>query len=644
MLASPAHENPRVPRQADLRALRRPHPEGRTRPSPSTRRRPRQAARSPRPESPVVVVKAQIHAGGRGKGGGVKVAKGGADGGARARREDPRHAARHAPDRPRRAEGAAPLRRARARHRARALPRRWSSIATRGASPSWRRPKAAWRSRRSPHETPEKILTVHVDPTVGLAAYPGARARLRPRPRRARRRCGEVRRSSLDALYELLRRARTARSARSTRSSSPKTATSSRSTRRSTSTTTPSSATRSGTSSATTTRRIRSSSRPRRRASTTSRSTATSAASSTAPASRWRRWTSSSTSAKHGVAPANFLDVGGGATQEQVTKAFKMILQSPKVKAIFVNIFGGIMKCDVIADGVVAAAKELGLKVPLVVRLEGTNVELGREDPRPRAGSPSRRRRTMADGAQKIVAAVGSGGSEMSILVDKNTQASSSRASPAAPARSTPSRCIEYGTQVVAGVTPGRGGEKFEGKVPVFDTVAEAVKATGAERERASSSRRPARPTRSSRRSTPASPLVVCITEGIPVDRHDQGAPRPRGLDGQDAPHRPELPRRHHARRVQDRHHARPHPQGRATSASSRARARSPTRRSGSSPRSASGSRRASASAAIRSAGMDFVDVLELFNADPDTHGVIMIGEIGGSAEERARASSSRRT
>ena len=78
--------------------------------------------------------------------------------------------------------------------------------------------------------------------------------------------------------------------------------------------------------------------------------------------------------ADKGVTPANFLDVGGGATQDQVTKAFKMILKSPKVKAIFVNIFGGIMKCDVVATGVVAAAKELGLSVPLVVRLEGTNV------------------------------------------------------------------------------------------------------------------------------------------------------------------------------------------------------------------------------------------------------------------------------
>jgi succinyl-CoA synthetase beta subunit len=107
----------------------------------------------------------------------------------------------------------------------------------------------------------------------------------------------------------------------------------------------------------------------------------------------------------HGVAPANFLDVGGGANQEQVTKAFKMILRSPKVKAIFVNIFGGIMKCDVIASGVVAAAKELGLKVPLVVRLEGTNVELGRKILN-ESGLKIQAASTMADGAQKVVAAV----------------------------------------------------------------------------------------------------------------------------------------------------------------------------------------------------------------------------------------------
>ncbi|WP_394826920.1 ADP-forming succinate--CoA ligase subunit beta [Pendulispora albinea] len=108
---------------------------------------------------------------------------------------------------------------------------------------------------------------------------------------------------------------------------------------------------------------------------------------------------------KSGVAPANFLDVGGGATQEQVTKAFKMILSSPKVKAIFVNIFGGIMKCDVIAAGVVAAAKDLGLKVPLVVRLEGTNVELGRKILN-ESGLAISAASNMADGAQQIVRAI----------------------------------------------------------------------------------------------------------------------------------------------------------------------------------------------------------------------------------------------
>ena len=81
----------------------------------------------------------------------------------------------------------------------------------------------------------------------------------------------------------------------------------------------------------------------------------------------------------HGAEPANFLDVGGGANKEKVTAAFKIILRDPNVKAILINIFGGIMKCDTIAEGVIAAVKDLGLKVPLVVRLEGTNVDLGKK-------------------------------------------------------------------------------------------------------------------------------------------------------------------------------------------------------------------------------------------------------------------------
>jgi succinyl-CoA synthetase beta subunit len=109
----------------------------------------------------------------------------------------------------------------------------------------------------------------------------------------------------------------------------------------------------------------------------------------------------------HGGTPANFLDVGGGATKEQVKKAFGMILSSEKVKGIFVNIFGGIAKCDLIADGIVAATKEMELRVPLVVRLEGTNVDLGKKILKD-SGLAIQAADSMADGAKKIVAAVGS--------------------------------------------------------------------------------------------------------------------------------------------------------------------------------------------------------------------------------------------
>jgi succinyl-CoA synthetase beta subunit len=106
---------------------------------------------------------------------------------------------------------------------------------------------------------------------------------------------------------------------------------------------------------------------------------------------------------KHcGGQPANFLDVGGGATKEAVTTAFKIILTSPSVKGIFVNIFGGIAQCDTIAAGVIAASRELGLKVPLVVRLEGTNVELGRKL-LAESGLAITSAATMGDGAKKIV-------------------------------------------------------------------------------------------------------------------------------------------------------------------------------------------------------------------------------------------------
>ena len=107
----------------------------------------------------------------------------------------------------------------------------------------------------------------------------------------------------------------------------------------------------------------------------------------------------------YGAEPANFLDVGGGATKEKVTEAFKIITSDPQVKGILVNIFGGIMRCDVIAEGVVAAVKEVGLEVPLVVRLEGTNVELGKEIIA-NSGLNVVAGDDLGDAAKKIVAAV----------------------------------------------------------------------------------------------------------------------------------------------------------------------------------------------------------------------------------------------
>jgi succinyl-CoA synthetase beta subunit len=107
----------------------------------------------------------------------------------------------------------------------------------------------------------------------------------------------------------------------------------------------------------------------------------------------------------YGAEPANFLDVGGGASKEKVTAAFKIITADPAVKGILVNIFGGIMKCDVIAEGVIAAVKEVGLKVPLVVRLEGTNVELGKKIIN-ESGLNVISADDLDDAAQKIVKAV----------------------------------------------------------------------------------------------------------------------------------------------------------------------------------------------------------------------------------------------
>ena len=108
----------------------------------------------------------------------------------------------------------------------------------------------------------------------------------------------------------------------------------------------------------------------------------------------------------HGGSPANFLDVGGGATKERVTEAFKLILSDEKVEAVLVNIFGGIVRCDLIAEGVIGAVKEVGVAVPVVVRLEGNNADVGRAV-LDKSGLNIIAASSLSDAAEKVVAAVG---------------------------------------------------------------------------------------------------------------------------------------------------------------------------------------------------------------------------------------------
>ena len=160
-----------------------------------------------------------------------------------------------------------------------------------------------------------------------------------------------------------------------------------------------------------------------------------------------------------------------------MTAAFKLLLSDPKVEGVLVNIFGGIMRCDVIAEGVVAAAREVNLGVPLVVRLEGTNVDLGKqilERLRARRSPPRRSRRCRREDRGR-----GRKGGLMSVLVDRDTKVIC-QGFTGAQGTFHSEQAIAYGTRMVGGVTPGKGGTSHLG-LPVFDTVAEAVRETGAD-------------------------------------------------------------------------------------------------------------------------------------------------------------------
>ena len=331
-----------------------------------------------------------------------------------------------------------------------------------------------------------------------------------------------------------------------------------------------------------------------------------------------------------GGEPANFLDVGGGASPEQIENAFRILSSDPSVKAVFINVFGGILRVDRLAEGIIGAVRKLGLTLPVVLRAEGTNVEQGKKM-LAESGLPTDhgrrhgRRRAQGGGARE-------GAEGVSVLVDRNTRVVVQGITGKEGAFHA-ARCKEYGTKVVGGVTPGKGGTTHEG-FAVWNTVEEAVQKEGADCALIFVPP-PAAADAIMEAAAAGVPLVICITEGIPVTdmvraKHFVTGTKSRLI----GPNCPGVITPDQAKI------------GIMPGHIHKAGAVGVVSRSGTLTYEVVGQLTARGIGQSSCVGIggdpvngtSFVDVLRLFNDDPATRAIMMIGEIGGTAEEDAAA------